>query len=96
MIRTLHKMGVRSSHMYGAGIASIGLTVVSWFLSNRYEHAGIDRADRWGLFIGEWAPTLFAMGIALRREEMQAETERETPEWREQPTEMRRPTRAGV
>lgn len=33
------------------------------------EHAGLDRADRWGIFIGQWAPTLMAMGVALRIEE---------------------------
>lgn len=27
------------------------------------------QADRWGLFVGEWAPTFFAIGIALRLEE---------------------------
>ena len=33
------------------------------------ERARIDRADRWGLFTGEWAPTFFAIGIALQAEE---------------------------
>ena len=27
------------------------------------------QADRWGLFVGEWAPTFFAMGSALGLEE---------------------------
>ena len=27
------------------------------------------QADRWGPFDGEWAPTFFAIGIALRLEE---------------------------
>ena len=27
------------------------------------------QADRWGLFVGEWAPTFFAIGIALGLEE---------------------------
>ena len=27
------------------------------------------QADRWGLFVGEWAPTFFAIGISLRLEE---------------------------
>ncbi|MFG2247166.1 hypothetical protein [Spirillospora sp. NPDC048823] len=69
MINTLHKWGVRSNLMYTAGIASIGLAFTSWIASNRLEAAGLDRADRWGIFIGEWAPTFFAMGVALRMEE---------------------------
>lgn len=69
MINTLHKRGVRSNLMYTAGIASIGLAFASWVASNRLEAAGLERADRWGIFVGEWAPTFFAMGVALRMEE---------------------------
>lgn len=69
MIQMLHKKGIRSSHMYSLGIGSIAFSFVTWLLSKRFEAAGIDRADRWGLFIGEWAPTFFAMGVALRIEE---------------------------
>ncbi|GAA3425530.1 hypothetical protein ACWDTT_28545 [Streptosporangium sandarakinum] len=69
MIKALHKMGVKSSMMYGAGLASIGLSFATWYVSLSQEKAGLDRADRWGIFIGEWAPTFFAMGVALRIEE---------------------------
>jgi hypothetical protein len=69
MIHALQKIGVRSSTMYAAGVASIGLSVASWVASYLGERAGTDRADRWGLFIGEWAPTFFALGVALRIEE---------------------------
>ncbi|TDC45333.1 hypothetical protein E1281_30705 [Actinomadura sp. KC345] len=69
MINTLHKWGVRSSLMYTAGIGSIALAFASWAASNRLEDAGLERADRWGIFVGEWAPTFFAMGVALRMEE---------------------------
>jgi hypothetical protein len=98
MIKTLHKMGLRSNMMYGAGVASIGASIVSWFISKEFEPAGLDRADRWALFVGEWAPTFFALGVALRMEEMDIELTkgRETPEWQEQSTDIRRPTRAGV
>ena len=27
------------------------------------------QSDRWGIFIGHWAPTFFALGIALKHEE---------------------------
>ncbi|NKZ04299.1 hypothetical protein [Actinomadura latina] len=73
MINTLHKRGIKSSVMYTAGIASIGLAFASWAASNRLEDAGLERADRWGIFIGEWAPTFFAMGLALRMEETRDE-----------------------
>jgi hypothetical protein len=69
MISMLHRMGVKSGMMYTAGIASIGLSFATWWASKNKENAGLDRADRWGIFVGEWAPTFFAMGVALRIEE---------------------------
>ncbi|GAA4187450.1 hypothetical protein GCM10022252_21010 [Streptosporangium oxazolinicum] len=98
MINMLHKMGVTSGMMYGAGIASIGLSFAAWLTSQSAEHAGVDRADRWGIFIGEWAPTFFAMGVALRMEETREEM-RPSPDQeslRGSYSEGRMPSRAGV
>ncbi|WP_304450882.1 hypothetical protein [Nocardiopsis sp. YSL2] len=69
MIAKLSNAGVTSEMAYAAGVASIGLSAVAWLVSKKKEDAGTDRADRWGLFIGEWAPTFFALGVALRLEE---------------------------
>ncbi|MFY7065303.1 hypothetical protein ACOQFV_05535 [Nocardiopsis changdeensis] len=69
MIAKLSELGVTSEMAYAAGVASIGASVLSWVVSKKKEDAGTDRADRWGLFVGEWAPTFFALGIALRLEE---------------------------
>lgn len=66
MLDRLHDQGLRAEHAYVAGFISIGLAFTSWFLSKNMERAGIDRADRWGIFIGEWAPTFFAIGNGLR------------------------------
>ncbi|MFI9589959.1 hypothetical protein [Nonomuraea sp. NPDC052265] len=68
-------MGIKSGHMYAAGLASIGLSFASWMISKNQEGAGLDRADRWGIFIGEWAPTFFAIGVALRIEETHKDLE---------------------
>jgi hypothetical protein len=68
MISTLQNLGIRSEHAYAAGFASIGLSFLSWAvdLSKTKDKA---QADRWGLFVGEWAPTFFALGVALKLEE---------------------------
>jgi hypothetical protein len=82
MVKRLHEMGVRAEHAYAAGAVSIGLAVLSWVLSRRLEGMGIDRADRWGIFVGEWAPTFFALGNGLRTYElpqMQPERPAEQP-----------------
>lgn len=66
VVKKLHEAGVRSEHAYMAAIGSIGLTLVSWIASRKGE-PGADqaRADRWGIFVGEWAPTFFGLGVAL-------------------------------
>jgi hypothetical protein len=66
IVKKMHDMGVKSEHAYLAAFASIGLTVASWAGSLKLEPGtGLARADRWGLFVGEWAPTFFGLGLAL-------------------------------
>lgn len=67
-LRILSALGVRSSHAYTAGFISIGVSFLSWVLSRSKDDSKA-QSDRWGLFIGEWAPTFFALGIALKHEE---------------------------
>jgi hypothetical protein len=74
MIRIMRKAGISSSMLYTAGLASIGLSVASWFTSRNLESKGIARADRWGIFVGQWAPTFFALGNAMRMEEEMGDT----------------------
>lgn len=66
MLKRLHKMGLRAEHCYAAGIASIGVAFASWVMSRQLENRGVERADRWGIFIGEWAPTFIGLGNGLR------------------------------
>ncbi|MFE7778684.1 hypothetical protein ACFU5O_33335 [Streptomyces sp. NPDC057445] len=72
MIQMLHEKGLRSEHAYTAAFLSIGLSLFTWAASLKAEPgAGLDRADRWGIFVGEWAPTFFGLGIALSHYEQQ-------------------------
>ncbi|KUL50593.1 MULTISPECIES: hypothetical protein [Streptomyces] len=80
MIKKLHDIGLRSEHAYIAAVASIGLSVGTWATSLRAEPGtGLDRADRWGIFIGEWAPTFFGLGLALSHYEQTEGTLFEQP-----------------
>lgn len=75
VIKALHDLGIRSEHAYMAAIGSIGLSVASWFTSlNAEPGTGLARADRWGIFVGEWAPTFFGLGLALSHYEQQEGT----------------------
>jgi hypothetical protein len=69
MLGMIRKMGMSSDVLYAMGFGSIVMSVVSWTLSTKMESAGMDRADRWGIFVGEWAPAFFALGTAMRLEE---------------------------
>ncbi|WP_432584527.1 hypothetical protein ABVG11_00420 [Streptomyces sp. HD1123-B1] len=72
MIKKLHDMGMRSEHAYTAAVASIGLSMMTWATSLRVEPGvGLDRADRWGIYVGEWAPTFFGLGLALSHYEQE-------------------------
>ncbi|CAM5657497.1 hypothetical protein STAFG_7330 [Streptomyces afghaniensis 772] len=72
IIKKMHEMGVRSEHAYIAAMASIGLSVVAWAGSLKVEPGvNVARADRWGIFVGEWAPTFFGLGLALSHYEQQ-------------------------
>lgn len=78
MLAKLREMGVTSDLMFCAGMVSIGASFLSWIASKKAEEAGIDRADRWGIFIGEWAPTFFTLGIGLRLDEIHGSPEQGT------------------
>jgi hypothetical protein len=68
-IREAHDLGIRSNHAYVLGFASIGLSLLSWVVSRARKSDDKAQSDRWGIFIGHWAPTFFAVGLALKNEE---------------------------
>jgi len=68
-IQKAHDLGLRSSHAYLAGFGSIALSLGSWLVSRANKTDDKAQSDRWGIFIGHWAPTFFAIGLALRSKE---------------------------
>lgn len=74
MIKMLKYLGITSEAAYLASVASIGASVVAWALSRSLEAAPGEKADRWGIYVGLWAPTFMALGNALRLEEVHAPT----------------------
>ncbi|MFD9404042.1 hypothetical protein ACFWA4_35100 [Streptomyces sp. NPDC060011] len=69
IIKFLHDKGLRSQHANSIAVLSIGLSVASWAASLEVEPAGIDRADRWGIFVATWPATWFGLGQALAQYE---------------------------
>lgn len=69
MIEKIHDLGIKSEYAYVGGFASIALSFTSWLISRGKPDHSRAQSDRWGIFVGHWAPTFFAIGIALRLEE---------------------------
>jgi hypothetical protein len=70
-IAKAHELGIRSNHAYAAGFFSIALSLAAW-IASRGAKQDRAQADRWGIFVGHWAPTFFVIGLALKREENKA------------------------
>lgn len=69
MIKQLHDLGVKSEYAYVGAFASIALSFLSYFASRAKKGDSKAQSDRWGIFVGHWAPTFMALGVALRLEE---------------------------
>jgi hypothetical protein len=69
MIKFLRGLGITSDVAYLGSIVSIGASVAAWAASRNMEDAPGEKADRWGIYVGLWAPTFMALGNAIKLEE---------------------------
>jgi hypothetical protein len=69
MIKLLRGLGLTSDVAYLASVLSIGASIAAWTASSRMEDAPGEKADRWGIYVGLWAPTFMALGNALKVDE---------------------------
>ena len=69
MIKFIRGLGFTSDLAYVAAVASIGASVAAWTMSRNMEDAPGEKADRWGIYVGLWAPTFMALGNALKVDE---------------------------
>lgn len=51
----------------GLGFASIFGSILAWFSTTSDEYQGRASAERFGIFVGLWAPTFFILGNLLDR-----------------------------
>ncbi len=63
LVNKLRSLGVTSDALQIAGLASIGGSIVTW----KFARSAGDRAhaERFGIFIGLWAPTFFTLANQL-------------------------------
>ncbi len=68
-VKYLSSIGFRSDYAYLGAFLSIALSLISWLFSRGNKHHDKAQSDRWGIFVGHWAPTFMALGVALTLEE---------------------------
>ena len=63
LIQQLRNLGVTSDVLQIAGLASIGASILTW---RRAKASGdTAHAERFGIFVGLWAPTFFTLADQL-------------------------------
>lgn len=75
MVKEMRKWGFNSTMMNVAGLGSIALSIAIWFLRQSDDRAN---AERFGIFVGLWAPTFFALGNIFQQAEKADEIQEAT------------------
>ncbi len=70
LLKSLKNAGLTSDMAYISSLASVGLSIAIWSIK---KHEGRAEAERFGIFVGLWAPTLAIFANALQAEEKAAE-----------------------
>lgn len=67
LVRQLRNVGINSDMLHIAALASIGGSILTW---RKAKGSGdVAHAERFGIFIGLWAPTFFALADAVGTKE---------------------------
>jgi hypothetical protein len=69
IIRTLHRSGVRESHVQAFAVGSVALCIGLWVRAKTVDQDKRGNAERRAIFVGLWAPTLWGMAGSLRDRE---------------------------
>ena len=69
IIRTLHRSGVRESHVQAFAVGSVALCIGLWIRAKTVDQDERGNAERRAIFVGLWAPTLWGMAGSLRDRE---------------------------
>lgn len=67
MVKALRGIGVTSEFAYILGLSSVGASIFAWARAKASDDKA--SAQRWGIFVGLWAPTFMEIGNALKVDE---------------------------
>lgn len=65
----LHRLGLRSAHCEAMSMSAVALCLSLWVRAKTVDQQARGNAERRALFTGLWPPTLWLIGVALRRYE---------------------------
>ena len=68
IVKTLRSTGISSDVLHLAALASIGGSILTWRAAKSKGDPA--HAERFGIFIGLWAPTFFALADAVKQAEV--------------------------
>jgi hypothetical protein len=69
LTKSLHALGLRSSHLHFASLASVGLCIGLWIRAKTVDQEERGNAERRALFVGLWPPTIWLIGNSLENHE---------------------------
>ncbi len=67
MIQLLKKTGLNQDLMYALGFASVAASIAIW---NAKKGDDVAHAERFGIFVGLWAPTFFAIANGFAQDRL--------------------------
>ena len=68
LVNTLRSSGISSDALHLAALASIGGSILTWRAAKSKGDPA--HAERFGIFVGLWAPTFFALADAVKQQEV--------------------------
>ena len=68
LVKLLRSSGISSDVLHVAALASIGVSILTWRAAKSKGDPA--HAERFGIFIGLWAPTFFALADAVKQQEV--------------------------
>ena len=68
LVKALRSAGISSDVLHLAALASVGASILTWRGAKRT--GDVAHAERFGIFVGLWAPTFFALADAVGTREV--------------------------
>ena len=69
LTKTLHRAGLRGSHLHVTSLASVGLCISLWIRAKTVDQDERGNAERRALFVGLWPPMFWLIGDSVEGHE---------------------------